>query len=38
MSADAYLFGSQQMADIEVRTASHDDIDFIAKLSPPGDE
>ena len=26
------------MADIEVRTASHDDIDFIAKLSPPCDE
>lgn len=26
------------MADIQVRTASHDDIDFIAKLSPPGDE
>lgn len=26
------------MADIEVRTASHDDIDFIAKLAPPEDE
>ncbi|MCC8429475.1 hypothetical protein LJ725_10890 [Reyranella aquatilis] len=26
------------MADIEVRTASHDDIDFITRLSPPGDE
>jgi len=26
------------MVDIEVRTASHDDIDFIARLSPPGDE
>lgn len=26
------------MVDIEVRTASHDDIDFIAKLSPPGGE
>ncbi len=26
------------MVDIQVRTASHDDIDFIARLSPPGDE
>ncbi|WP_425067941.1 hypothetical protein [Reyranella sp.] len=26
------------MVDIKVRTASPDDIDFIAKLSPPGDE
>jgi len=26
------------MADIEVRPASHDDIDFVARLSPPGDE
>ena len=26
------------MADIEVRTANHNDIDFIAKLSPPGGE
>lgn len=26
------------MADNQVRTASHDDIDFIAKLAPPEDE
>lgn len=26
------------MVDIEVRTASRDDIDFIAKLAPPDDE
>ncbi len=26
------------MVDIKVRTASPDDIDFIARLSPPGDE
>lgn len=38
MSADAYLFERQQMVDIEVRTASHGDIDFIAKLAPPEDE
>lgn len=38
MAADAYLFERQQMADIEVRTASHDDIDFIARLAPPEDE
>jgi len=38
MEADTYLFERQQMVDIEVRTASHDDIDFIARLSPPGDE
>lgn len=38
MTADAYLFERQQMVDIQVRTASHDDIDFIAQLSPPGDE
>ena len=38
MAADAYLFERQQKVDIEVRTASHDDIDFIARLSLPDDE
>lgn len=26
------------MADIEIRTASHDEIDFVTKLSPPSGE
>jgi hypothetical protein len=38
MGVEAYFFERQQMVDIEVRTASHDDIDFIAKLSPPGSQ
>lgn len=38
MDSDPNPFERRQMVDIEVRTASHDDIDFIAKLSPPGSQ